>query len=250
MNRLGPVSLESFARIGIREFCRAAGVRRLDVTVEGLELVPPAGPVLLAGRHYHHFYDAAILLTRIPRPLHFLVALDWVHAPRERRLMEWACRAARWPVLLRAEQIGPTGAAYRPDEVGPYLRRAIGEAVGLLRDGHALVVFPEGYPTVDPAGSVKTGTDAFLPFRSGFARLVARAQRGQDRPIPIVPFGLAYRPGPREQALLRIGAPTHLEMGVELANLAREVEIRVREVEARVRELSNHVPSPSGRGLG
>ena len=233
------MSLAPFARVGIREFCRVAVARRLDVTVEGLELLPPSGPVLLAGRHYHHFYDAAILLTRIPRPLHFLVALDWVHGRRQRRLMEWACRAARWPVLLRAERIGPVRAAYRRGEVGPYLRRAVGEAVELLREGRVLVVFPEGYPTVDPEGSVKADPNAFLPFRSGFVRLVARAQRARATPIPIVPFGVAYRPGQRGQAVLRIGVPTYLEPGADPMDV-------VRQIEARVWELSSLMPSPSG----
>lgn len=236
-------SFEPFARVAIRQFCIVAVSRRMAPRVQGLEFIPPAGPVLLAGRHYHHFWDAAILLTSVRRPLHFLVALDWVHASRERRLMEWACRAARWPALLRPERVGVDGGVYRPEDLDPYVRRAARDAVELLRQDRALVVFPEGYPTVDPEGSRKHGADAFLPFRAGFVRLVVLAQRTGSVRIPIVPFGLAYQPAGGPQVLLRIGAPTYLQPGTDPEALAAVVEARVRSLSAPLSRA--HVPAPS-----
>lgn len=236
-------SLEPFARVAIRQFCRVAVARRLAPRVEGLAFIPPAGPVMLAGRHYHHFWDAAILLTSIRRPLHFLVALDWVHESRERRLMEGACQAARWPALLRPDRVGVDHGVYQREDLGPYLRRAARDAVELLRDDRALVVFPEGYPMVDPEGSVKHGEDAFLPFRAGFARLVALAQRSRSVQIPIVPFGLVYQRADRLQVLLRIGAPTYLEPGTDPETLAGVVEARVRSLSTPLS--STEAPAPS-----
>ena len=52
--------------------------RALDLHVVGLEHVPSAGPAILVARHYHHLYDAAAILARVPREVHVLVALDWL----------------------------------------------------------------------------------------------------------------------------------------------------------------------------
>ena len=225
----GPL-LEAMAGVGIRAFCRAAVARRVDLDVAGLEHVPRSGPILIASRHYHHFYDAAVLMTAVPRPLHFLVALDWVPSRRARRLMEWACATARWPALLRAEQLTGDGAnaqAYDRREAGRYLRRAVAESVALLRSGRALVVFPEAYPTIDPEGSPKRDIDTILPFRPGFARLVSLAERDGITRVPIVSAGFSYRPGPRWRVSLRFG-PAISTRDVDPARLPRFVEEQVR----------------------
>jgi 1-acyl-sn-glycerol-3-phosphate acyltransferase len=231
--------IEAVAHVGIRTFCRAAVARRLDPRVEGLTEIPRRGPVLIACRHFHHFYDAELLLTAVPRPIHFLVALDWVHGPRERRLMEWACRTARWPALLRVEQLGDqdsTARAYGVAEAGRYLRRAVGDSLRLLREGRILVVFPEAYPTVDPEGSPKRDPGAILPFRPGFVRLVALAERSGVGRIPIIPAGLSYGTGQRLPVVLRFGSAVFLEHA-DRASVARLVE-------GRVRELSGAMPVP------
>src|SRR5579875_52933 len=108
----------------LRAGAQAIAVRRLDLHVEGLEHLPHKGPLLIASRHYHHLYDGCILLAVAPRPLHLLVALDWVTTRRDRGLMEWACRTARWPVVLRAERLQAGGSAYDAADAGRYLRRA------------------------------------------------------------------------------------------------------------------------------
>ena len=52
----------------MRQGCRRLAARRLELTVQGLEHVPPAGPALIAARHFHHLYDGCALLAAIPRP--------------------------------------------------------------------------------------------------------------------------------------------------------------------------------------
>lgn len=228
------------ARIGLRVFCRVLVARRITFDVEGLDLMPGSGPVVVVSRHYHHFFDAALLMTILPRPVYFLVALDWVRGPKQRRLMELACQAARWPALLRLEQLGggsgsdtPGPRAYGAAEAGRYVRRAFGNALELLREGRVLVVFPEAYPTVDPEGSAKRGPDDFLAFRPGFARLVRLAERVGAGKIPIVPAGFFYERrsgarGRRWRVALRFGRPTFIGHNEDPAVVAQRAERAVR----------------------
>jgi len=60
---------------------------RMQIRSEGLEHLPE-GPVVIAARHYHNLYDGVALVRCIPRPVHILVALDWVGSGRGRRFME------------------------------------------------------------------------------------------------------------------------------------------------------------------
>jgi 1-acyl-sn-glycerol-3-phosphate acyltransferase len=212
----------------LRAGARVIAARRLDLRVEGWEHLPRRGPLLIASRHYHHLYDGCLLLGVVPRPLHLLVALDWVARRRDRRLMEWACRTAQWPVVLRTERLHAGNSAYGPTDAGRYLRHAVHDAVALLRAGRALAVFPEAYPTVDPHATPKASGDAFLPFRPGFIRLVEMAQRDGRTCVPIVPAGLVYRPGPRWEATLRFTAPLYVAGRADRAAVVRLVEEQVR----------------------
>ncbi len=222
--------IQRIAGQAIGAACRLIA-RRVDWRAEGLEHIPRAGPVLIAARHYHHLYDVPVLMAAVPRPLHVVVALDWVRGARSRRLMEWACRTARWPGVLRVEQSGghttTAGRASGEGERRSYLRGAAAEAVALLREGRVLVVFPEGYPTIDPNGTPKTEDQPFLPFRPGFARLAALAARdGRDRPL-IVPAGLEYERGRRWRVVVRFGLPLEAGSRGEEAALIEAVSARV-----------------------
>lgn len=228
--------MEVMAQRTLRWWSRLAVARRLDVQVEGLEHLPREGALLIACRHVHHLYDGCLLLSAVPRPLHILVALDWVGDRRTRLLMEWACGTARWPVVLRAERLQPAaeqrGRAYSPEEVGGYVLRAARAAVGLLRAGEGLVIFPEAYPAIDPHASPRAGDDDFLPFRPGFIRLAEMAQRDGRTRVAIVPAGLAYRRGPRWRATLRFAAPLYVENRADRPRVAQAVEERVRRLSA------------------
>ena len=118
--------------------------------------------------------------------------------------------------------------AYGAADAGRYLRRAVRDAVDLLRAGRALAVFPEAYPTVDPHATPKASGDAFLPFRPGFIRIVEMAQRDGCTRVPIVPAGLSYRPGRRWEVTLRFAAPLYVEGRADRAGVLRAVEEQVR----------------------
>jgi putative membrane protein len=234
----GRVTSISQRALGIA--ARRLAARRLELRVDGAAHLPADGPVLLAVRHAHHFWDGVALLAAVPRPLHLVVALDWVGTPALRRAMERATRAAAWPVLLRAEAIAARAAgvaglppsAYAADEVPRYGARALREGVALLAAGRALAVFPEGFPAVDPHWTPRRQPDEWLPFQRGFVHFAAAAERRLGRAVPIVPVGVAYAEGVRRVAQLRFGRPTQLAEHAGRAALVRSIESRVRRLSA------------------
>ncbi|MFL5657563.1 MAG: carotenoid biosynthesis protein [Ktedonobacteraceae bacterium] len=226
---------------------RALTHRKVQVMVEGLEYVPRCGPVLIAARHFHHLYDGCILLRAIPRKLHILVALDWVHKRWLRQLMEWACAMVDWPAMLRIERLnenasdaskaGPS--AYSRGESARYLRRAVMDSVRLLHSGEVLVVFPEAYPNIDPALTPKNDHDAFLPFRPGFAKLVEMAERDGHTQVAIVPVGLTYVQNGQWHVTLRFGPALSRRDYADSTQLVQALEEQVHALSSQVRSLAS-----------
>jgi putative membrane protein len=214
----------------IRGQCRRALRREVELSIEGLARVPATGPAILAARHVHHKFDGCAIVASVPRPVQLLVALDWVRPGRDRRFMDWVCGAMGWPTVLRTD--GP--AVVEAAEARRRLRRATREAVALLREGRLLLVFPEGYPNVDPHPTPKAGLDDFLPFQPGFARLARLAERDGRTRVPIVPVGLHYERGGEAEwrVALRFGAPLFVA-GADEEGAVRRVEERVRALSAR-----------------
>lgn len=208
-------------------FCRALLRLRAECRVEGIQHFPASGPVVLASHHVHHALDGAVLLAVTPRRLHPMVAVDWARPGLPRWTVGRACRLLAWPTVLRPDHPGATD----PDEAARMLRRATREAVALLRDGQALLVFPEGYPNVDPHWTPKSDLDAWLPFDAGFAHLARLAERN-GAPPAIVPVGFHYRPGRRWRIVARFGPPQFLPPNADLAAFAADVESRARALSA------------------
>lgn len=212
------------AWVSLRAVCRAA-MRQVDVRVEGLEHLPATGPAIIAARHYHHVYDGAVLLTLAPRPLRVLVTLDWAEHPAVQRAMGAACQAAGWPVVPRAladaARLPPTAHRHA-------LRAATRQSVGLLRAGRMLLIFPEGYPTIDPSYTPKTRDDEVLPFQPGFLRFASLAERDGQTRVPIVPAGLEYARGERWRLIVRFGESATIAPGVSLEQQVNAIERQVR----------------------
>jgi 1-acyl-sn-glycerol-3-phosphate acyltransferase len=187
-------------------------ITRVDATlhIQGEEHIPRSGPVVLAARHYHHLYDGCALLAMSRRPTHILVANDWAESGWQKRLLATACQLARWPTVSR-----PDTAAHQRGNLNPlqrfgHLRRANVLATRLLIEGRVLLVFPEGYPTIDPFPTPKQFEDSILPFQSGFVDIAWHAQRHGAGPVPIIPVGLSYQRGERWNISVRFGEPLHL----------------------------------------
>lgn len=196
--------------------------RGVDLTVEGLNHLPPDGPVLLAARHYHHLHDGAALLATIPRPARILVGLDWIEEGATKWALHRACAAAGWPVVVRQRPDVPVAV----DAVRSLLQ-ALDESVAILQRGGVLIVFPEGYPTIDPHWTPKTRDDEVLPFQPGVVRIASRAaQLGIS--IPIVPVGMEYHAGSRWRLVMRLGPPMQVADRTMEATVLEELQHQVR----------------------
>lgn len=213
-------------------WCRRTVSRRLNVRLHDVGNVPSMGPVLLVSRHYHHYLDGVIYLALLPRRARILVALDWIPSSWLRLPLEWGCDLAGWPAVLRRdrlERIAGTGrSVYAPREATRYLVQAWRTAIDVLRHGEILIIFPEGYPNIDPVDTPKHDSSDFLAFRRGFIRLVGAAQRDQAIRVAIVPVGLSYRPGRRWQVDVRFGRPHYAAQLKDMKELADTIEAEVR----------------------
>jgi putative membrane protein len=184
---------------------------------------------MLVARHAHHLYDGAMIVMRFPRPTHIVVGLDWAADAKERARMEWACRAAEYPIVLRTPTLGKR-AAYRSDEQPSYTRAALAETTRLLCAGRQLLIFPEGYPNVDPVFSQKHDDDEMLAFEPGFVRFAEAAQRAGAAPVALVPVGIAYTHGAddRYEGIVRCGPAYYAGDKADRAALVAAIEADVR----------------------
>jgi len=218
----------------MRLIARAMAAGRLEIEACGLDNVPRQGPLILVARHYHHLFDGIALFLTVPRRTHLIVTLDWAPNRFTRAVMEALTRLARWPVVSR-----PPALVNNPDRarrqaistqggVHRHQRRALRAAVRLLIERRALVIFPEGYPNIDPHYTPKTDREELLPFKRGFAALAAAAERRSKAEILIVPVGLHYSGGDRWKVRLAFGAPVSLKNFSSRQCLMEHVETQVR----------------------
>jgi putative membrane protein len=213
----------------MRLFARGLGAGRVHPGASGLEHIPPHGPALLIARHYHHLFDGIVLLASLQRPIHILVTLDWAQGFFVRNLMIGLTRLARWPVILRREALGRADqrrwrSAFTGADIVGYERKAIRESVALLARGHILVIFPEGYPNIDPHYTPKSRHDEMLPFKSGFVTIATAAEKRCGAKIPLIPVGFRYTVGKKWTAHVRFGAARSASDFVSREALVNELE--------------------------
>ncbi len=234
----GRAALSQSVWLVMRGMSLVIGRRKMDIQVEGVEHVPLSGPVLIAARHFHYFYDGYILVRAIPRRMHTIVALDWVPSRKLRLVIELACSLADWPVVLRSEQFHEHESdkqwAYTSTDARQYLRQLTRSTVRLFRSGEMMIIFPEGYPNIDPHPTPKPDLEAFMPFKPGFVKLVELAEKDRKTRVAIVPAGLSYARGQddRWHTTVRFGYP-------RFRNDFDDVEQLVSSVEQDVHELSH-----------
>ncbi|MGI9255162.1 MAG: lysophospholipid acyltransferase family protein, partial [Thermomicrobiales bacterium] len=171
-------------------------------------------------RHYHHFWDGCVLLAILPRPMRATVTLDWVDSPRLHRLMTAANQAAGWTVTPRFDHQNRL-----PISEQAQLLAASRATIAALRDDELVLIFPEGYPTIDPKSTPKTRDDEMLPFKPGVLRFAALAERDGHTRAPIVPVGFEYRNGPRMGVTVRFGEAERpwSDQAAHVRHLEREV---------------------------
>lgn len=163
-------------------------LKRRVIEVRGLAQVPASGPVVLAPQHIHHLEDGLILLATVPRPTRFLVTLDWVPTRSWRWFMEFLCHLAGWPVIIRPTERERPGLQYDTHEARCLLLHGLREAVQRVSAGQLLVVFPEGYPVIDPHLPGRRATAGGV--KPGAIWIAKRAAARTGAAVPVVPVRL------------------------------------------------------------
>jgi putative membrane protein len=222
MNR----STEGVVPKAMRICARALAAQCLNFTTAGIEHVPVAGEAILITRHYHHFHDGLILMAALRRPVHILVTLDWAQNPAVLSGMQLLTRLARWPVILRTDALSHTSRKkiFSSTDILQYQLRGLREAADLLSAGGLVVVFPEGYATIDPHYTPKTRDSELLPFKAGFIAIANAAERRSGRSVPLIPVGLRYRKNKKWSAELAFGPPLRLNDFASRQALLRKLE--------------------------
>lgn len=224
----------------MRLIAKGLAVGRLQTTASGLEHIPSRGPALVVARHYHHLFDGLALFAALRRPFHVVVALDWVQTLPSKLIMQTLTTLARWPVILRRDALmrRPLSRAAKDTgifslrDVMHYQRRAFLDSVELLMEGRVLVVFPEGYPNIDPTYTPKLEPEEFLPFRPGFVSIITAAERRLGTKLPIIPLGIHYCPGKSWVARLVFGEVIYRDQFTSSAGLVECAETQVKRLSA------------------
>jgi 1-acyl-sn-glycerol-3-phosphate acyltransferase len=160
--------------------------------VEGLDKVPTTGPVLIVANHVSYL-----------DPVYSAV---FVH--RARRVPRFLAKASLWKVPVLGGAMGGSGQipVYRDSADAQH---SLSAGVQALHDGKAVVIYPEGTITRDPAGWP-------MVSRTGVARLALSSD------VPVVPmvhwgtlavydhYNKKFRPLPRKDVVVRAGDPIDL----------------------------------------
>ncbi len=133
------------------------------LSIRGLNHIPSSGPVLLAANHCS-FLDPPLIGLGVPRQIAFLAKEELFSVPVFGR---WIRTLGAYPVAR-----GKGGL------------RAIKTALRLLKEGHAVLVFPEG---------TRSSNGQLIPFEDGLAWLSIKTG---TEVIPIF-IGGTYRALPR-----------------------------------------------------
>ena len=183
----GPGMLYWVARALVRAALKVT-FRRIQV--QGLQLVPEQGPLLVVANHFNGAVDPALIGVSIRRPLRLTAKSTLQNMP----LLDAVFRAFGVIAIHRqkdqAEGADPARNGVSLDAI-----------VDGLCAGHALAFFPEGISHDGPG---------LLRFKLGAAHVaLTAAARQPDRPVWLLPCGIGYsaKHRLRGEAELHFGAP-------------------------------------------
>ena len=182
---------------GLRHLLRHVAVGGLDV--QGLDLVPESGPLLLCANHVSN-YDPLLLGATVPRLMHAMAKAELFRNP----LLGWYLRACNVFPVRREEA---DAAALRT-------------ALLVLKGGGVVVLFPEGHRSHGGRMRPFSRGAGYLARRSG-APVLPCAIWGTEQ---VLPSGKLW---PRRGRIhLRLG-PTFLPLGADPEAATRDLERRV-----------------------
>ena len=212
--------IKGFPRIALRVYYRS-------IQVQGRELFPEQGPVLLIANHPNSLVDPAVLVDLLFQPIYF-GANHKLFPSRMRPILQ-----AFGAIPVVRPQDDPRGQRRNLEAFDRYLE--------LLLRGCVTAIFPEGLSQDDPQlASVKTGAARIA--------LCAEAAASFALNLSVVPVGLQFEPRRRfrADAFIRFGVPLKVaDLSALYATNPREA---VRELTTRIdkalKSLVFHVESP------
>ena len=219
---------QNWLRVLVKWFLRVVfRVYYRSIQVQGMELVPREGAVLLVANHPNSLLDPAILIHLLLRPVHFGAKHTLFTGPLRSILAAFGAIP-----LVRAQ-----------DEPRAMRRNlaALDRYEALLREHRIAAIFPEGLSQDDPR---------LAPLKTGAARIALQAEAACSFQLSlhVLPVGLQFEPRRRfrSDAFVRFGEPFTIE------DLAREyvenprqtVRGLTRRIEANLKRLSFHVEHP------
>ncbi len=168
--------------------------RRVEVV--GLDRLPATGPLLVVANHQNALVDGMLVLAVLPRRLVTVAKAPLFDNPL---IGPFLRGLGAIPVYRRQDaEAGVFDPARNVD--------LFGAAIETLRDGGAILIFPEGVSQPEPA---------LMPLRTGAARMALGVETTPGGPVGvrIVPVGLIFhRPGTFRTgwAVVVIGDPVPL----------------------------------------
>ena len=163
-----------------------------DFRLEGRELVPCEGPLIVASNHLH-FCDPPLLGGVLPRYVRFMAKREAFQFP--------------WGLLFTTAYGG------FPVNRGQLDRAALRKAERILAAGGCVGMFPEGH---------RSHGKGLLPGFDGVA-LIARRSGAPVLPVGIAGTELVFKARPRWPVTVRVGEPFQARGGCPLAEATRDI---------------------------
>ena len=211
--------IKGFLRIALRVYYRS-------IQVQGRELLPEQGPVLLVANHPNSLVDPAVLVDLLSQPVHFGASHKLFSSPMR-------------PILQAFGAIP----VVRPQDDSRGQRRnleAFDRYLELLLKGRVTAIFPEGLSQDDPQlSSVKTGA----------ARIALRAESAAsfELNLSVLPVGLQFEPRRRfrADAFIRFGMPFRIDdlSALYSTNPREAVRALSARIDTALKSLAFHVES-------
>jgi phosphoribosylaminoimidazolecarboxamide formyltransferase/IMP cyclohydrolase len=205
----------------LRALCRhALAVFFRRVEVEGIEGVPPEGPLLLAANHPNTLIDVLLVGTLLERQVGFVAKATLF----EGWFMNWFLRHMG-AVPIHRRQDGATDAASQDAN-----SKVLADCEDAVARGQALVIFPEGVSQQEEP--------RLLKLKTGLARIALGAEAKAPGQVRVVPAALVYDdPGTfRSRARVTYGEPIPVAPFARLGAEAGDPFVGVRALTAALRD--------------